>query len=55
MISRRLIHRGAIRGILTVGLVVMVYRETGPWTALSIGLLVIAVEIIGAALKRRGT
>lgn len=34
-----------IRWALSAGLLVMVYRETGPWTAGAIALLTIANEV----------
>jgi uncharacterized membrane protein YccC len=39
----------AIRYALTLGLVYGVYSETGWWTAITIGLLVVANEVSAAA------
>lgn len=48
---------GAIgRLILTVALLVMVYRETGPWTTFALALSAVAAEINAALmteLRRR--
>lgn len=49
-----------IRIIITVTLIIMIWRETGPWTAVSIGLIFAALEstahylsLIIAELRRR--
>jgi hypothetical protein len=35
----------AIRAVLTIALLVMVYRETGPWTVLVLALITVAIEL----------
>jgi hypothetical protein len=41
-----------IRWVLTVALLVGVYRETGPFTTAALGLIFVAVECLSAVLRR---
>jgi lipoprotein signal peptidase len=41
-----------VRIVLTAALLVMVYRETGPWTTLALALITAGVEAAGFMLDR---
>lgn len=48
---KKLIVHGT-RILLSTVLVGLVYRESGPWTALSIALMMLAIESAGILLRR---
>ena len=41
-----------IRVSLSIGLLIMVYRETGPWTTVAIALLGLASEVAALMLRK---